>query len=293
MQNPALESDDPFAFLPECDLDSPARPAPAPAPVAPVSAGYRENCKACGGSGVFRSYRGFALGKCFKCDGKGFKIFATSAETRQHNAEKTAQTKARNSGELLTRFESQNPEIAAWWKNSTFPFAVSLRESVAKYGDLTEKQFAAAMGCVGKLAAKRAESIARAESAATVDTAAIEKAFAAARATTKPGKSLSLRLRFAGFSVSPAKASSKNAGSLYVKNGETYLGKITGGKFLVSRDCSPAQESAFVAVCADPKGAAIAYGRMTGNCSCCGRELTRADSIALGIGPICAGKFGW
>tara|TARA_R110000868_G_scaffold403456_1_gene680773 strand:- start:11 stop:427 length:417 start_codon:yes stop_codon:yes gene_type:complete len=43
----------------------------------------------------------------------------------------------------------------------------------------------------------------------------------------------------------------------------------------------------------DPLAAAQLYGKHTGSCSCCGRELTREDSIAAGIGPICATKFGW
>lgn len=42
----------------------------------------------------------------------------------------------------------------------------------------------------------------------------------------------------------------------------------------------------------DPTSAAKLYGQQTGQCSCCGKELTRADSIAAGIGPICAAKFG-
>lgn len=34
---------------------------------------------------------------------------------------------------------------------------------------------------------------------------------------------------------------------------------------------------------------AAAYGRRTGRCMCCGRTLTNPESIAAGIGPICAG----
>jgi hypothetical protein len=37
----------------------------------------------------------------------------------------------------------------------------------------------------------------------------------------------------------------------------------------------------------------VAYGRATGSCSCCGRELTDPVSIEAGIGPICAGRFGF
>lgn len=37
---------------------------------------------------------------------------------------------------------------------------------------------------------------------------------------------------------------------------------------------------------------ATAFGKRTGRCGVCGRELTDPESIAMGIGPICAEKFG-
>lgn len=42
---------------------------------------------------------------------------------------------------------------------------------------------------------------------------------------------------------------------------------------------------------ADPLEAAKRYGRESGRCCSCGRDLTDPVSIGLGIGPICAGKF--
>lgn len=36
---------------------------------------------------------------------------------------------------------------------------------------------------------------------------------------------------------------------------------------------------------------AKAYGLKTGRCLMCGRELTAPESVAQGIGPICAGGF--
>jgi len=41
----------------------------------------------------------------------------------------------------------------------------------------------------------------------------------------------------------------------------------------------------------DPKAAAAAHGQASGNCSVCGRDLTDPQSIAIGLGPICAGRF--
>ena len=36
-----------------------------------------------------------------------------------------------------------------------------------------------------------------------------------------------------------------------------------------------------------------AYGHLTTRCGLCNRVLSDTESIARGIGPICAGKVGW
>lgn len=69
-----------------------------------------------------------------------------------------------------------------------------------------------------------------------------------------------------------------------------YLGKVTPN-CLDSRLADDVKAVLFEAA-ADPLTAAIRYGRETGSCSCCGRDLTNAESIRLGIGPICREKFG-
>lgn len=40
-----------------------------------------------------------------------------------------------------------------------------------------------------------------------------------------------------------------------------------------------------------PLQAAMKYGRLSGRCCSCGRELTDPESIATGIGPVCAERF--
>ena len=69
-----------------------------------------------------------------------------------------------------------------------------------------------------------------------------------------------------------------------------YLGKVTPSR-MDSRIPDGVKET-LVAAAADPLSAAIRYGKETGFCSCCGRELTNKESIRLGIGPICREKFG-
>ena len=79
----------------------------------------------------------------------------------------------------------------------------------------------------------------------------------------------------------------KNPGALYVKTeADEYLGKILGTEYTGK----PAP--ALAAIAADPRGEAIRYGQRTGTCSCCGRDLTAESSVAAGIGPICARKWG-
>lgn len=43
---------------------------------------------------------------------------------------------------------------------------------------------------------------------------------------------------------------------------------------------------------ADPATVAAEHGRLTGNCSFCGRNLTDERSTSVGYGPVCAKRFG-
>jgi hypothetical protein len=101
------------------------------------------------------------------------------------------------------------------------------------------------------------------------------------------------KLRLGSFMFSRAPDTGRNAGSIYVKEGKSYLGKVTDGEFFPVWDCGDDRKAQVIDVAADPAKAAKAYGLRTGKCSCCGRTLTNGLSVALGIGPICATKFGW
>lgn len=101
------------------------------------------------------------------------------------------------------------------------------------------------------------------------------------------------KLRLDTFVFSRAPDHGKNAGSIYVTERGDYLGKVSEGQFFPMRSCDDPTKARVIAAAADPSAAAKAYGAKTGECSCCGRELSNAESIELGIGPICRGKFGW
>jgi len=170
---------------------------------------------------------------------------------------------------------------AASWSG----FARSLTEA-ADYHRFpwSDRQIAAARS----MAAKIAQSNAPAPSG-QADLSRVRDMFATALANglRRP------TYRAEGLVLSLAPASGKNAGAVYVKGGETYLGKVMGTAFSGVRgtDAEGTLRS-LLAISADPMAAAIRHGQLTGRCSCCGRELTNAVSVELGIGPICRGKWG-
>lgn len=252
-------------------------------------ADFSEPCPKCRGTGRFMSYTGRALGQCFTCKGAGKKTFKTSHETRQRSKETAIARQERKEAATIEDFKVAYPDVWAWMDGSTFGFAISLRGSLVKFGSLTENQINAARGAIAKRDAARTAIEDRKAAAPSLSMDKIEEAFATAR-----GNGLKkLKVRFAGLTFSPAKAESANAGALYVKDGAEYLGKVMNGKFMAARECGPERQARVLEVAADPKAAAIAYGRLTGSCSCCGRELSDPVSVANGIGPICASKFGW
>ena len=78
-------------------------------------------------------------------------------------------------------------------------------------------------------------------------------------------------------------------------------GKWAGWVFLkiqASDDLYPIKDPArkefiYKAIAHSPREASMRYGRELGHCGVCGRTLTDPNSIALGIGPVCAGRMGW
>lgn len=264
------------------------------------AARYTEKCSSCNGRGRFISYAGRDCGPCFKCKGAGKLAFKTSPEYRA----KAAQGRATKADEQRITLQAArqawidaNPDDFAWMKakEETFEFAHSMMEAFIKYGHLTERQHATVtrlrLADIERATARKAEAAARVANAPAIDVGAIETAFTHAK-----GKGIKKpKMKLAGFKFSEAPAHGRNAGALYVVrvSDDQYLGKVQGGVFTRVRECDEATQAEVLAVASDPHNAAIAYGRRTGNCAICGRELTNHASIDLGIGPICAEKYGW
>jgi len=203
-----------------------------------------------------------------------------SANTRPKKVYTSApQVSVQAGPEFAEKFPAQWNWLMANRANNEF--ADSLHSFVLRNGYLTEKQLAAV--------SRNLDNAKAAASAPVVNSERLEAAFRTAQSNGLKWPKIIL----SGIKISPAGANSKNAGALYVKKGDQYLGKVMGGKFFSVGQCTPAQAKVVVDLINDPMGYAEAYGQRTGVCCCCGRLLTNEGSIDRGIGPICAEKFGW
>jgi hypothetical protein len=238
-------------------------------------------CPKCAGQGTITiGYTNLRRVRCFRCDGKG------QISIRSMAAIKARATTERNRAEVLADWRKANADVVTFLNANAdwSDFYRSLREQATER-PLTDKQVASVRSGMAKQA-ERAQ--ARVASAPRVDVSAIERLFATARASglKRPV------FRAAGIEISQAPATGINAGALYVKAGGTYQGKVANGAFLQVRAALASTSAAVLAIAADPLGQATMHGKLTGSCSCCGRELTDPVSVANGIGPICARKWG-
>ena len=197
-----------------------------------------------------------------------------------------AQQKARQMApQNKIKFEEANPglidalrELISW--NS---FAASLVEQFNKRGSLSEKQTGAAVAMLMKVKANKAN---RAEAPA-VDLSNVVAMFNKAHEAIKTPK-----FRFEDLVISRAPDTGANAGALYVKVDGEYAGKVKEGKWFGLRSAPQDTLSKLQQIAESPLDSAVAYGRKTGNCAMCGRDLTKHESIERGVGPICAERFG-
>lgn len=297
------------------DLDDPLQelftaaatnPTSAPKKAPPASYQHTESCPKCHGKGQIYSYAsGRLLGPCFKCKGKGAQTFKTAPAVRAAKRQNDTERK----GRALEAWVAEHKAEVDWLvatsdriaeTGGSWSFPQDLRTKLAQYGSLTDGQVAAIQKFmardVERAATRQVEQKTRVEQAPEIAVLKIEEAFAKAVKSLRAPK-----LHLDSFTIKHASASGKNPGALYVTDATKtdaegkaeYLGKIVGGKFLAVRSCGAERQAAVVAAAADPQAATIRYGRLTGRCGCCGRELENAESVARGIGPICAEKYGW
>jgi Family of unknown function (DUF6011) len=202
-----------------------------------------------------------------------------------------AQSRAIVQHAIDAQFRAAHATVAAWIDDNAAgdEFAGSLLRQLKDRGTLTDRQVEAVNRSI-----ERATAGAQAVKTATVvDMSKIADAIAAAEASGLDR----IKLRLGEFAFKPA---ARHPGVVYVTTNNAsdegagvYLGKIQGGKLFATGECTQEMKAGIAAVAVDPAAAAVAYGRQTGRCSCCGLKLTDPVSVELGIGPICREKWGF
>jgi len=257
-------------------------------------------CVYCSGTGKFINFEGDEQGDCYSCKGAGeMKMDADAQrERREKNkarAIKSRETLAANQRANRVANQSHNEgKLHRWCAENDHwnEFCASLMEQNLAGRAWSEKQVAALERMREKTEATRAAKRKTIEdNAESIDLASIKAMFDAAVASgyKRP------KYRAEDLVLSRAPDTGRNPGALYVKSdsldagqGE-YFGKILDGKYYGNQQAVEPLK----AIAADPSGAAMRWGQKTGRCSCCGKTLTAPESIALGIGPICANRWGF
>jgi hypothetical protein len=68
--------------------------------------------------------------------------------------------------------------------------------------------------------------------------------------------------------------------------------QLSDDRFYISPQ-DPHNEGVWLTIAANPKEAALRYGRELGVCGVCSRTLTNEVSRSLGIGPVCRARRSW
>lgn len=313
----------------------------------------RYSCGVCNGTGKFLGVRTAQTKEhCFACRGSGF--FYTDEATRKKNRVKASERKKKSVINSLTIFDETFPGMREFLKNAGLSgnaFAASIHAKLLKYGDLTEKQAAAAFRLkadaerspeekateraaweaanpgvrdflatiqrpgfmmemktklekFGTLTEKQSAAVrgemdrAKAESTAVPTLDKLAAAFLTAagklqwpklRLMTEDGQSVVLT-RCGPMSKTPGHINITDGGRF---GSNRYFGRLTPDGKVFYKNAPQSVIALLTAFNADPQAEIKVQGLRTGQCCACGRELTDPVSLANGIGPICAEKYGF
>lgn len=258
---------------------------PRYATVKPAPEIYSQKCGKCGGSGMYYGHSRFGQ-RCFACNGAGHKTYKSSPEARAKAREKRVERQQRVQQANLSVFKADQPEAYAWMvaKAPTFGFAASMLQALQQYGSLTANQLAAVQRCIDSDAQRQAERAQRDQQRAAAPVIALNALHTVLQRHSK-------------FYAGDITLSRRNGDQLvWIKhaNAEKVIGKIDSGVLTLWNrpgvDNNEVREmlNEFEGA---PLQSAIKYGKLSGRCCSCGRELTADGSIEAGIGPICAQKF--
>lgn len=179
-----------------------------------------------------------------------------------------------NSNEAWTHFRASFPDVADWLFNNSAKgnaFATSLYQQAVNRGSLSPRQMEVVR-----------ENIARAGQA---------------RGGLDVSKLFTVLQKHSKFYAGRLVITRKNGDTLcWVLWDDLCVGKLEEGRAVLfssrAKGDLPEIRALLEEFEANPLQAAMKYGKLSGRCCSCGREITADDSIEAGIGPICAQKFG-
>ena len=299
-----------------------------PGPAASASAraaaeSFTETCPKCRGTGRFTSYTGRQLGQCFACKGVGSKTFRTAPEVRAQARQRTAEAKAAVVADHQAELKWLDATLARLDRlpEGYGKLLLDLQARLMSGRELTDGQMAVIQKGMARSAQWAAERDAVRRGETSFGNGVDQRTLATAFETLRRAGARRPTIKAEGFEFSEAPLTGRNSGSIYVKDNGVYVGKIPAaqGLFIPVREFDPARMEALQAVCRDPQGAVKADAarkaaliaanaerraaqaaageeqepELEVPCGCCGILLTDPVSRARGIGPICAGKWGF
>lgn len=181
-----------------------------------------------------------------------------------------------------------DPGLIEWLRDQKWSsFAVSLADQFDRSGSLSDKQVAAAVSMREKCARKAPQPCPAPEERPTE--APIDLSDIPAGRYAVPSGETRLKVLI----DKPGEDDPKWSGWTFVKDAAVYgSGQSYGSQRPGSVYRGKIQDE-LREIALDPRAASAAYGRLTGTCGMCGRDLENEESVARGIGPHCAKKAGW
>lgn len=197
---------------------------------------------------------------------------------------------------LAAKIETLTTSVAALGGRDR-EFALSLIDQYERRGDLSPKQIPWVDTLIERAQAAAAPKAEKPVLAFSVIASLFETA---GRNLKRP--SLVLSAPWGGeVRIKRAGEQSREPGSLVLVDrpgfDATYFGRISRtGELTLARSLPASRADALTAMLcefsADPATYARMDGKRTGRCCCCARELTDPVSVEMGIGPVCADRWG-
>lgn len=179
--------------------------------------------------------------------------------------------------------------------NGSTEFALDLVRAYRRTGRLSPKQDAWVTKLIERGTSPRPAAPTEALGG---DVAGIFRLFATAAARLRYPKIHLVSDEGTPVQLSVAGERSRYTGQVMITDGgpygqNRYFGRIDReGTLTAGRDLTPTVRRLLAALAADPAAVAAAYGKRTGSCCFCHKELTTDESLAVGYGPVCAQNFG-